>query len=76
MKSKNGSKGGKMGYKNRGKTEVGKEAKVQSYKEYVQKMFGGGMTGPAMKKNKAAGGTYTGMKSKNGSKGGKKGGRR
>jgi hypothetical protein len=43
MKSKNGSKGGKMGgkkntgYRNRGKTEVGKEAKVQSYKEYVQK---------------------------------------
>jgi hypothetical protein len=59
------------------KTEVGKEAKTQSYKEYVQKMFGGGNTsGPAMKKNKAAGGTYTGMKSKNGSKGGKKGGRR
>ena len=58
MKSKNGPKGGKMGgkkntgYRNRGKTEVGKEAKVQSYKEYVQKMFGGGMTGPAMKKNK------------------------
>jgi hypothetical protein len=61
MKSKNGSKGGKMGgkkntgYRNRGKTEVGKEAKVQSYKEYVQKMFGGGMTGPAMKKNKTKG---------------------
>ena len=42
MKSKNGSKGGKMGgkkntgYRNKGKTEVGKEAKVQSYKEYVQ----------------------------------------
>ena len=36
------------------KTEVGKEAKTQSYKEYVQKMFGGGMTmsQPAMKKNK------------------------
>jgi len=31
-------------YKNRGVTEVGKEAKTQSYKEYVQKMFGGGMT--------------------------------
>jgi hypothetical protein len=61
MKSKNGPKGGKMGgkkntgYRNRGKTEVGKEAKVQSYKEYVQKMFGGGMTGPAMKKNKTKG---------------------
>ena len=64
MKSKNGPKGGKMGgkkntgYRNRGKTEVGKEAKVQSYKEYVQKMFGGGNTsGPAMKKkNMRAGG--------------------
>ena len=31
-------------YKNRGVTEVGKEAKTQSYKEYVQKKFGGGMT--------------------------------
>lgn len=66
MKSKNGPKGGKMGgkkntgYKNRGKTEVGKEAKVQSYKEYVQKMFGGGMTGPAMKKNKTAKGMAVG----------------
>ena len=83
MKSKNGSKGGKMGgkkntgYRNKGKTEVGKEAKVQSYKEYVQKMFGGGMTGPAMKKNKTKGMRAGGvMKSKNGSKGGKKGGRK
>ena len=31
-------------YRNTGVTEVGKEAKTQSYKEYVQKMFGGGMT--------------------------------
>jgi len=31
-------------YRNKGVTEVGKEAKTQSYKEYVQKMFGGGMT--------------------------------
>jgi hypothetical protein len=37
------------------KTEVGKEAKTQSYKEYVQKMFGGGMTEPAMKKKKTKG---------------------
>ena len=48
MKSKNGPKGGKMGgkkntgYRNKGKTEVGKEAK--SYKSYVKKMFGGGLT--------------------------------
>ena len=35
------------------KTEVGKEAKVEQYRDYVQRMFGGGpttMTGPAMKK--------------------------
>ena len=37
------------------KTEVGKEAKTQSYKEYVQKMFGGGMTEPAMKKKRTKG---------------------
>jgi hypothetical protein len=43
-------------YKDKGMTEVGKEAKTQSYKEYVQKMFGGGMTEPAMKKNKMMGG--------------------
>jgi hypothetical protein len=43
-------------YKDKGMTEVGKEAKTQSYKEYVQKMFGGGMTEPAMKKNKMRGG--------------------
>ena len=48
-------------YKDKGVTEVGKEAKTQSYKEYVQKMFGGGMTEPAMtepamKKNKMMGG--------------------
>ena len=33
-------------YKNKGVTEVGKEAKTHSYKEYVQKMFGGGMMSP------------------------------
>ncbi len=40
------------------KTEVGKEAKIQSYNEYVRNMFGGGDTsGPAMKKkNMRAGG--------------------
>jgi hypothetical protein len=46
-------------YKDKGVTEVGKEAKTQSYKEYVQKMFGGGMTEPAMKKNKMMGGGMT-----------------
>ena len=47
-------------YKDKGVTEVGKEAKTQSYKEYVQKMFGGGMTEPAMKKNKMMGGGMSG----------------
>jgi hypothetical protein len=51
-------------YKDKGVTEVGKEAKTQSYKEYVQKMFGGGMTEPAiepaMKKNKMRGGGMSG----------------
>jgi hypothetical protein len=46
-------------YKDKGMTEVGKEAKTQSYKEYVQKMFGGGMTEPSMKKNKMMGGGRT-----------------
>ena len=36
-----------------GGTERGKEAKVQTYKEYVQKMFGGGITGT---KGRAMGG--------------------
>jgi hypothetical protein len=47
-------------YKDKGVTEVGKEAKTQSYKEYVQKMFGGGMTEPAMKRNKMMGGGMLG----------------
>ena len=33
---------GKTGYRNKGATEIGKEQKVQSYKEYVKKAFGGG----------------------------------
>ena len=38
------------------KTEVGKEAKIQSYNEYVRKMFGGGNTSePAMKKKRSKG---------------------
>ena len=49
-------------YKDKGVTEVGKEAKTQSYKEYVQKMFGGGDTsGPSMKKNKMMGGGMMGV---------------
>jgi len=45
------------------KTEVGKEAKIQSYNEYVRNMFGGGNTSPAMKKNKTAKGMAMGGKS-------------
>ena len=40
------------------KTEVGKEAKVEQYRDYVQRMFGGGpttMTEPAMKKKRSKG---------------------
>ena len=50
LMSKEYRKGGKL-YMRGGGTEVGKEAK--SYKEYVKKISGGGMTsGPAMKKRK------------------------
>jgi hypothetical protein len=41
--------GGKSG------VEVGKEAKVEQYRDYVQRMFGGGMTEPAMKKKRSKG---------------------
>ena len=41
-------KGGMLSYNKGGATEIGKES--QSYKEYVKKMFDGGMTSPAMKK--------------------------
>jgi hypothetical protein len=49
-KSKYGMSGGKM-------TEVGKEAKTETYKNYVKRMFGGGMTSnePAMKKKRSKG---------------------
>ena len=66
-KSKYMKGGGKSSkYKAAGgmKTEVGKEAKIQSYNEYVRNMFGGGNTsGPAMKKNKTAKGMARGGKS-------------
>jgi hypothetical protein len=66
-KSKYMKGGGKSSkYKAAGgmKTEVGKEAKIQSYNEYVRNMFGGGNTsGPAMKKNKTAKGMAMGGKS-------------
>ena len=40
------------------KPEVGKEAKVEQYRDYVQRMFGGcptTMTEPAMKKKRSKG---------------------
>ncbi len=48
------------------KTEVGKEAKVEQYRDYVQRMFGGGpttMTEPAMKKKRNSKGMARGGKS-------------
>ena len=58
-KSKYMKGGGKSSkYKAAGgmKTEVGKEAKIQSYNEYVRNMFGGGNTSePAMKKKRTKG---------------------
>jgi|TARA_A100000172_G_scaffold15555_3_gene8159 hypothetical protein len=50
--SKYKASGGKT-FMGGGGTERGKEAKVQTYKEYVQKMFGGGITGT---KGRAMGG--------------------
>ena len=47
------TKADNRGLKTGGMTERGKEAKVQTYKEYVQKMFGGGLTGT---KGRAMGG--------------------
>jgi hypothetical protein len=49
--------GGKSG------VEVGKEAKVEQYRDYVQRMFGGGMTEPAMKKKRNSKGMARGGKS-------------
>ena len=48
-KSKYMAGGGKSG------VEVGKEQKVMQYKDYDKKMFGGGMTEPAMKKKRSKG---------------------
>ena len=48
---KNIDGGGKM-KKNIAGGGAMKEPKVEAYKDYVQRMFGGGVTKPAMKKNK------------------------
>ena len=49
------------------KTEVGKEAKIESYNEYVRNMFGGGDTSftsePGVKKKRTKGGMSGGGKS-------------
>ena len=49
--------GGKTSkYKAAGGIQTGKEAKIESYNEYVKKMFGGGNTSePAMKKKRSKG---------------------
>jgi len=50
-KSKYMSNGGKTGM-----VEVGKMSKVEQNKDYVKRMFGGGMTSePAMKKKRSKG---------------------
>jgi hypothetical protein len=54
------------------KTEVGKEAKVEQYRDYVSRMFGGGMTSePAMKKKRSKGMVGGGKSSKGTARGGK-----
>ena len=54
------------------KTEVGKEAKVEQYRDYVSRMFGGGMTSePAMKKKRSKGMAGGGKSTKYMSRGGK-----
>jgi hypothetical protein len=51
-KSKGMARGGKTGM-----VEVGKSSKVEQHKDYVKRMFGGGMTSnePAMKKKRSKG---------------------
>jgi len=78
-KSKYMAGGGKSGMKNTKymaaggmKTEVGKEAKVEQYRDYVSRMFGGGMTSePAMKKKRSKGMAGGGKSSKGTARGGK-----
>jgi len=77
-KSKYMAGGGKSGMKKSKymaaggmKTEVGKEAKVEQYRDYVQRMFGGGMTEPAMKKKRSKGMAGGGKSSKGSARGGK-----
>ena len=74
-KSKYMKGGGKSSkYKAAGgmKTEVGKEAKIQSYNEYVRKMFNGGDTSePGVKKKRTKGMAGGGKSSKYMSRGGK-----
>jgi len=65
-KSKYMAGGGKSG------VEVGKEQNVMQYKDYVKKMFGGGMTTePAMKKKRSKGMAGGGKSTKYMSRGGK-----
>lgn len=49
-KTKGMSRGGRV--MGGGATETGREAKVQTYNEYVRNMFGGGMTNPKGRQDK------------------------
>ena len=49
-KTKGMSRGGRV--MGGGATETGREAKVQTYNEYVKRMFGGGMTSPRGRQDK------------------------
>jgi len=74
-KSKHGMKGGKntkMSYGGGRMTEIGKEAKTETYKDYVKRMFGGGNTSePALKKKRTKGGMMGGKMTKGKARGGK-----
>ena len=72
-KSKYMAGGGKSSkYKAAGGIQTGKEAKIQSYNEYVRKMFKGGDTSePGVKKKRTKGMAGGGKSSKYMSRGGK-----
>ncbi len=72
-KSKYMAGGGKSSkYKAAGGIQTGKEAKIESYNEYVKKMFGGGNTSePGVKKKRTKGMAGGGKSSKYMSRGGK-----
>tara|TARA_R100001463_G_scaffold50098_2_gene100141 strand:- start:4318 stop:4548 length:231 start_codon:yes stop_codon:yes gene_type:complete len=73
-KSKYMAGGGKTSKykKTGGVTEVGKMSQVEQHKDYVKRMFGGGMTSePGVKKKRAKGAAGGGKSTKYMSRGGK-----